>query len=405
MNYDVIVLGGGPNGLAAALAFGSKALPAPLRVLVLDQRDPEAPSKDSRGTALTLATQSMLKVLQVWDELSPAACEMREVVVSDDDDNGLSPLMTLSTEEGKKASASMVQNSHLHQALVNATRQSTAITLQGGFHFDRFESTAAKITLFDEKGHSHTAPLLVAADGRKSKVRQQLAMKLTTHDYGQTALGFSITLEKPHHNQAEERFSSSGVFAVLPLPGLAASIVWGTSPEHAAKLMAMGEDDFNHAFQEKLGWHLGAVKVVGKPQAFPVVLQIADETIGPRIALLGDAAHAIHPLAGLGLNLGFKDAAALADCVFPSFLRGSDIGTTSVLEHYQALRRFDTLSTSWAMDGINGLFVNNNPALQAARKQALRWADGVEAFKTLIMKQADGQSAATPRLMQGLLPV
>jgi 2-octaprenyl-6-methoxyphenol hydroxylase len=405
MDYDVIILGGGPNGLASALALGSSALPTPLRVLVLDQRDPASPSNDSRGTALTLATQSMLQVLKVWDELSPLACEMREVVVSDDDGNGLLPLMTLSTPPGEKASASMVQNSHLQQALVRSASQSPMIKLQGGFVFDHFETTSAKIKLFDDQGNSFAAPLLVAADGRKSKVRQQLGNRLTTHDYGQTALGFSVSLQKPHHHRAEERFSSTGVFAMLPLPGLAASIVWGTSPDHAASLMSLSQDDFNLAFQEKLGGHLGMVKVLGKPQAFPVVMQIANETIGPRIALVGDAAHAIHPLAGLGLNLGFKDAAALADCVFPSFFRGGDLGALSVLEHYQALRRFDTLSTSWAMDGLNGLFVNNNPLLQTTRRQALRWVEGVEGFKAIVMKQAGGQSSTNPRLLQGLLPV
>jgi 2-octaprenyl-6-methoxyphenol hydroxylase len=404
MAYDVIVLGGGPNGLATALALGSAALACPLRVLVLDQRRPEAPSQDMRGTALTLATQSMLNALGVWPELAPHACEMREVVVSDGDGNGLEPLMSLSTPAGQKASASMVQNSKLQQALFKAASLSPSITLEGDFHFEHFEITPAKIKLFDQQGGSHTAPLLVAADGRKSKVRQQLGSGVTTHDYGQTALGFSIDLEKPHNNQAEERFSSTGVFAVLPLPGLAASMVWGTTPGHAAELMALSEDDFNQAVQQKIGDHLGQVKVQGKPQAFPVILQIANDTIGPRIALLGDAAHAIHPLAGLGLNLGFKDAAALADCVFESFLRGGDIGAPSVLEHYQALRRFDTLSTSWAMDGINGLFVNSNPALRTARAQALRLADRMDSFKTAVMKQAGGQSPGLPRLMQGLLP-
>lgn len=404
--HDVIILGGGPNGLATALALGSQRLPTPLRVLLLDQRDPLLPTQDSRGTALTLATQSMLKVLGVWESLAPHACEMRDVVVTDGDLAGkaTTPLLTLSTEAGQPAAASMVENSKLHQVLAEAVAASPNIKLLGGFEFERFEATSAKIHIFDNLGSSHAAPLLVAADGRKSKVRQQLATPITSHDYGQTALGFSISIESPHHGRAEEHFSSKGVFAVLPLPGLSASIVWGTSPDHAAQLMTLSDDAFNMALQEKIGDHLGEVKVTSRRQAFPVVMQIASVMVGPRIALLGDAAHAIHPLAGLGLNLGFKDAAALADCVASAAQRGGDIGSAVVLENYQTLRRFDTLSTSWAMDGLNGLFVNDHPVLKPLRKMGLRMVDQVNGLKSTIMQQAGGQSQNNPRLMRGLLP-
>jgi 2-octaprenyl-6-methoxyphenol hydroxylase len=406
MTQDVIILGGGPNGLATALALGGQRLPRPLRVLLLDQRDPLLPTQDSRGTALTLATQSMLEVLGVWENLAPHACEMRDVMVTDGDlaGNSSSPLLTLSTGFGHPAAASMVENSKLQQFLAEAVASSPYIRIQGGFEFERFETTSAKIRVFDNLGSSHAAPLLVAADGRKSKVRQQLKTPVTSHDYGQTALGFSISIEKSHEGRAEEHFSSKGVFAVLPLPGLAASIVWGTSPEHAAQLMALDDTAFNSALQEKIGDHLGEVKVTSRRQAFPVVMQIANEVIGPRVVLLGDAAHAIHPLAGLGLNLGFKDAAALADGVVSAAQRGSDIGNANVLENYQTLRRFDTLSTSWAMDGLNGLFVNNHPVLRPFRKFSLRIVDQVSGLKSTIMQQAGGQSQNNPRLMRGLLP-
>ncbi len=406
MTHDVIILGGGPNGLATALALGGRVLPRCLRVLLLDQKHPSAPSQDSRGTALTLATQAMLRVLGVWNDLSPLACEMRDVVVTDGDEigDGKKPRLTLTTEAGRQAAASMVENSKLHQVLVEAVLRSPEITVLGGFQFERFETTSAKIEVTDTIGRSYRAPLLVAADGRNSRVRQQLGTKTTAHDYGQTALGFSIAIEKPHLGRAEEHFTSKGVLAVLPLQGLAASIVWGTSPEHAAELMALSDHDFDAALQVQMGDHLGAITLSSRRQAFPVVMQIANELIGPRIALLGDAAHAIHPLAGLGLNLGFKDAAALADCVVAACLRGGDIGSPTVLEYYQALRRFDTLSTSWAMDGLNGLFVNDNPVLQPLRKFGLRMVDQVSGLKSAIMNQAGGQSQNTPRLMRGLLP-
>jgi 2-octaprenyl-6-methoxyphenol hydroxylase len=406
VTHDVIILGGGPNGLATALALGGSTLQGGLRVLLLDQKDPRSPVQDSRGTALTLSTQSMLKVLGVWDQLSPFSCEMRDVVVTDGDDQGNNrkPLLTLSTEAGQQAAASMVENSRLHQVLVAAVLKSPNITMEGGFEFQRFEVTPAKVKLIDSQDNSHHAALLVAADGRRSRVRQQLETKVASHDYGQTALGFSITIERPHQGRAEERFTSRGVFAVLPLPDLAASIVWGTSPVHAAELMSLDEAAFNAALQEEIGDHLGQVRLSSRRQAFPVMMQIAKDMVGPRIALLGDAAHAIHPLAGLGLNLGFKDAAALADCVMSTSLRGGDIGGPLVLENYQALRRFDTLSTSWMMDGLNGLFVNSDPALSPLRKAGLRLIDQFSGLKNTIMQQASGRSQNTPRLMRGLLP-
>jgi 2-octaprenyl-6-methoxyphenol hydroxylase len=402
MAHDVIILGGGPNGLATALALGGSALPTPLRVLLLDRRDPTAPSTDTRGTALTLATQSMLRVLNVWNDLAPDACEMRDVVVTDGND--FDQLLRLSTNTASNAAASMVENSKLHRSLVEAVLKSPNIKVQGGFQFERFETTPSKIIVRDPQDAVFNAALLVAADGRKSLVRQQLGTKVTQHDYGQTALGFSITLSEPHLHQAEERFSAKGVFAFLPLPGLAASIVWGTSPDHATELMRLSDVDFNTALQDKIGDRYGKVYVTGKRQAFPVVMQIANDMKGPRIALLGDAAHAIHPLAGLGLNLGFKDAAALADQVFAAVRRGSDMGGESVLENYQTQRRFDTISTSWAMDGLNGLFANHNPILTPLRKMGLSAVQRVDGLKSAIVQQASGQSQSNPRLMQGLLP-
>ncbi len=203
---------------------------------------------------------------------------------------------------------------------------------------------------------------------------------------------------------AEEHFSADGVFAVLPLVNQRCSIVWGTSPERAAELMAQDEETFDLSLQEQMGDRLGSVSLQGKRAAYPLSMQLATSFIAPRVALLGDAAHAIHPLAGLGLNLGFKDAAALADCVAAAFARGDDIGSEAVLEKYQAQRRFDTVLTSWAMDAMNGLFVNDNPMLKTMRSAGLKIIDQVPALKSILMQQAGGMSQNNPRLLQGLLP-
>jgi 2-octaprenyl-6-methoxyphenol hydroxylase len=406
MKADVIILGGGPNGLAAALALGGAKLPRPLEVLLLDARDPRALPEDSRGTAVTQATQAMFKALAVWDLIEPHAAEMRDVIVTDASGTheGRPTLLSFATDGSSKAAAAMVENQHLIRALLTAVEASPNITLRGGFAFSVFESGTARITVRSSSGESCDASLLIAADGRNSAVRTQMNVKLTQQDYHQTALSFAVTHTEPHDNLAEEHFSPDGVFAVLPLPGLASSIVWGTSPENANQLMAMVEGEFNEALRARMGTRLGAVSLKGKRAAYPLQMQIADTFIGPRIALLGDAAHAIHPLAGLGLNLGFKDAAALADCVMQARARGEDIGGIAVLERYQSARRFDTLATSLAMDGMNALFVNDNPVLKVMRDAGLRLVDQISQLKAAMMGHAAGTSQDSPRLLRGLLP-
>jgi 2-octaprenyl-6-methoxyphenol hydroxylase len=387
------------------LALGGRALQNPLRILLLDHRDPHVIPDDSRGTALTQATQMMFRTLGI--PLSgDTLCPMRDVIVTD----GVTAhdkrptLLSLAASDAHQAAAAMVENRILVEALLSAATASPHITLQGGFAFDRYETAPGHITLHATSGDQVRARLLIAADGRGSKVRMQAALPVTQHDYKQTALSFAVTHSAPHDNLAEEHFSPDGVFAVLPLPGDACSIVWGTSAQDAARLMALDVSDFESALQERMGPRLGQVHLRGKRGAYPLVMQLAERFIAPRIALLGDAAHAIHPLAGLGLNLGFKDAAALADILFQAIHRGEDHGGDGVLERYQQARRFDTVMTSFAMDGMNALFSNANPVLKTLRTQGLRVVDQVPEAKRFFMGQAAGVSQENPMLMQGLLP-
>lgn len=403
---DIIILGAGLNGLGLALALGGRKLPRPFNITVLDARDPQRIPADSRGTAITQATQNMFSALGVWKNLAPHSADMRDIIVTNAAGShlGRPSLLSFTTGSEDKAAAAIVENAQLHAALLEEAKQSPHITLQGGFAFSDLLLTPGKVELVAMGGETVSASLLVAADGRNSAVRQHLGIKVTQHDYGQTALSFSIRHSLPHHNLAEEHFSPDGVFAVLPLPGHRCSIVWGTTPSEATRMMALNEPDFATELQLKMGDRLGLVQAEGKRGAYPLVKQIADSIIAPRVALLGDAAHAIHPLAGLGLNLGFKDAAALADCVMQAALRGEDVGGAAVLERYQTARRFDTTMTSLAMDAMNALFVNDNPVLSPLRSAGLKLVDRLPAAKSFFMQQASGLSQNNPRLMRGLLP-
>lgn len=406
-DFDAIIVGGGPNGLAMALALGGAQATPRARVLVVDARDPRsfaASGNDTRGSALTRATQNIFRGLGCWADLKDHVAEMRNIIVTDGKGQleTRPSLLSFFTEEGGKAAAVITENRWIAAALMKGIERSSGIEVRGGVTVAGIvrEAGFAHVTFAD--GQSVRAPLLVGADGRNSFVRRELGIPVEGHDDQQVALTFSISHQLPHGLRAEEHFSPTGVFALLPLPGNRASIVWGTSPEEAAQLMALDESAFNTALNEKIGTHLGHIALEGARQAYPLKRQVAREITGPRTALIGDAAHIIHPLAGLGLNLGFKDVAALADCVAEAMLRGEDHGSPMVLERYARWRRFDIVSTIVAMEGMNALFVNDWPGITALRQAALRLADKLPAAKSALMEEAAGMSGTLPRLMRGL---
>ena len=258
------------------------------------------------------------------------------------------------------------------------------------------------MTIVLADGRRAKAPLLIGADGRNSTIRRLAGIAVDTHDHGQSALTFTIHHSLPHGGRAEEHFSPDGVLAILPLPGERSSIVWAVAPGEAARLKALPADAFRAALQQRIGRHLGEITVEGAVNLYPLHLQIAQSMTADRIALVGDAAHVIHPLAGLGLNLGFKDVAALAECVDDAMARGEDHGSALVLERYARWRRFDVASTVVAMEGMNRLFANANPFLAPLRKAGLLLVNKMPQAKAVIMTEAAGTSGTVPRLMRGL---
>lgn len=406
---DVAIAGAGPNGLAMALALGGSRLRRPLAVTVLDAGDPRTRlggSHDTRGSALTQATQHLLQVLGLSDNFFDELQEMRDIKVTD----GTGPLsarpslLSFATDDKHRAAAAIVENRHLNAALLAAVEQSPQITMLTGQKLTDVSVAPGKAHIKTESGDSYSAPLLIAADGRASFVRSAAGLTVEGRSHHQVALTFTMAHALPHGAMAEEHFAADGVFALLPLPGHRSSVVWAMAPERASNLMALPIADFTRQLQDQVGDHLGEVELQGSRQAYPLQTQLASALTATRVALIGDAAHLLHPLAGLGLNLGFKDVAALADCVHDAVGRGEDHGGPAVLARYAQWRRFDTVATTALIDGMNLLFANDNVALKALRDAGLRLFDHLPPIKTALIGEASGLTGDLPRLMRGILP-
>lgn len=406
-SFDAVIVGGGPNGMALALALGGQQAQPRARVLVVDARDPRSfatAGTDTRGSALTRATQNVFRGIGCWAALKDHVAEMRHIVVTDGEGNheARPALLSFITSEKDSAAAVITENRWINAALMEAVEGAPDIEVRGNVTVTGITRSPGHAELAFADGRTVRTPLVVGADGRNSYVRKDLGIAVDGHDDQQVALTFSIAHELPHGFRAEEHFSATGVFALLPLPGNRSSIVWGTSPDEATRLMGLDAATFEEELNAKIGPHLGRITLEGTRQAYPLRRQIARAITGPRTALVGDAAHIIHPLAGLGLNLGFKDVASLAQCVNDAMLRGEDHGSALVLERYERWRRFDIVSTVAAMEGMNALFVNDWPMLSLVRQAGLRLVDKMPSVKSAIMEEAGGMSGTLPRLMRGM---
>jgi 2-octaprenyl-6-methoxyphenol hydroxylase len=404
---DIIIAGAALNGLAAAVALaGPKAL-RPLDILILDQADPTKFARDSfdgRASAITASSRRMLEALGLWDEIAPHAQPMRDIIVTDAKPGAQARPALLQFGEddhGGEASASMVENRHLYGALLDAALASRSIRLKTKTRIASYNFGPGLARLATDTGEDAKASLIIAADGRASPARKAAGIKTYGWSYDQSGIVTTVQHERPHHGRAEEHFLPSGPFAILPLPDNRSSLVWTERSLDAARIMALDDADFLAELSRRFGGHLGELSVAGPRHAYPLSMQIAQSFIGDRLALIGDAAHVIHPIAGLGFNLGLRDVAALAESISEAVKLGLDPGSPSVLATYERWRRFDTVMTAVATDGLTRLFSNDNPALRAIRGLGLRAAGSVGAMKGFFTREAAGETGRLPKLLQG----
>jgi len=397
-----IVIGGGAfAGLALALAL-RQGLGPDVPVVVADPALALRPSRDPRASAIVAACRKLFEAIGVWDAVAPNAQPILDMVITDSEvaDATRPVFLTFGGEvEPGEPFAHMVENRNLIDALV-ARAEAAGIDLRATA-VSGYETGTEGVDVTLADGSTIAASLLVAADGARSKLRERAAIATHGWDYDQSGIVVTVGHERDHHGRAEEHFLPAGPFAILPLKGNRSSLVWTETRKEAARVTALSEEEFHAELERRFGLHLGEIKALDKPRAFPLGYFVARSFVAERLALVGDAAHLIHPIAGQGLNMGLKDVAALAEVIVDAARLGMDVGNAGVLERYQRWRRFDTMAMGVATNALNFMFSNESKLLRAVRDIGLGLVDRAPPLKSLFIRQAAGLTGEVPRLLKG----
>ena len=397
---EILIAGGGFAGLALAVAL-RQALGRTFRVTVADPAFGK-PSQDPRASAIAAAARRLFETIGVWDAVAADAQPILDMVVTESKlQNSVRPVFL--TFAGDVAPgepfAHMIENGPLVAVLVEKAK-AEGVTLIASAVED-FETDSAGITARLADGSQIYAKLLVAADGARSRIRERAGIANHGWNYDQSAIVTTVAHERDHNGRAVEHFLPAGPFAILPLKGNRSSIVWTETAKEAERIIALDDAGFHGELETRFGLKLGDIKVAGARRAYLLGYFVARSFVADRIALVGDAAHMIHPIAGQGLNLGLRDIAALAEAICDTARLGLDIGGGDVLERYQRWRRFDTMTMGVATDGLNRLFSNHSDVLRLVRDIGLGVVDRLPAMKDMFIRQAAGVTGDVPKLLRG----
>jgi 2-octaprenyl-6-methoxyphenol hydroxylase len=400
---DVLISGGGMVGLPLGLALAQGGL----KTLVIDAAPPAKvlePQFDGRVSALAYASVRMLRALGVWERLAPDAQPIREILVTDGQMGKPASPFSLhfdAQEVGAEALGHIAENRHIRAALYDAVGACANLELMAPAVVASVTVQAGGAVARLSDGSEISAALVIAADGRESALRAQMGMQIIGWSYPQTGIVATVEHEKPHNGVAYEHFLPSGPFAILPMTGNRSSLVWTEAKTKAPALLALDEERFNAELAQRFGAHLGKTRAAGPRWSYPLSFHLAREFVRPRFALAGDCAHGIHPIAGQGLNLGLKDAAALAEVLLDAARLGRDIGALDTLKRYERWRRFDSFALAASTDALNRLFSNDIAPLRHLRDLGLGIVDAIGPARRFFMRHAGGDVGKLPRLMKG----
>jgi len=401
---DLLINGGGLVGLATGIATAAQGL----RTVVVDRDDPAtvmAAPYDGRSSAIAHASQQALETLGIWEHLGDAPQAMLDIRVTDGTVSSGASTQYLHFDHRElddQPFGFMVENRHMRQALHARARDIPLLELIAPMTAEGFERDAWGVTAELENGRRLRARLLVGAEGRNSPTRAAAGINVSGWSYHQVGIVCTVRHERPHDGIAQERFLPSGPFAILPLKGNRSSLVWTEREDLGPHMMGLDDDAFRAEVAKRFGDYLGEIEIEGPRWSYPLSLQIAERYIDQRLALVGDAAHGMHPIAGQGLNVGLRDVAAFAEVIVDAARLGLDIGAPDVLERYQRWRRFDNVTLLAVTDVLNRLFSNDIAPLASARQAGLAAVDQIPSLKKLFMSHARGTVGKLPKLLSGI---
>jgi 2-octaprenyl-6-methoxyphenol hydroxylase len=411
-HINVLIAGGGFAGLTLAIAL-RQALGSGFSVTVADPMLGRSHADDERASAIVTSVRRLFETLGIWQALADQAQPILDMAVTDSrlDDAARPTFLTFGGDvEPGEPFAHMIENRFLIGALETKARdlgvelRATAVAdfpppASGSERQGREDDGWIGVTLAD--GSALAARLLVAADGARSSIRERANIAVHGWNYGQSAIVINVSHERGHNGRAIEHFLPAGPFAILPLKGNRSSIVWTETAADAKRLVALPDEAFHAELERRFKLHLGEITAISARRVHPLGFFVARSFIAERIALVGDAAHVIHPIAGQGLNMGLKDVAALAEVIVDAARLGLDPGAASTLERYQRWRRFDTMTMGLATDGLNRLFSNRSDVLRIVRDIGLGLVDRVPNLKHLFIREAAGLVGEVPKLLRG----
>jgi len=403
MHADILIVGGGLVGAVAARALSQ----AGFAIIVVDGTDPADAidaAFDGRASAIAAASERLLSAIGVWEYLEEDVAPILDIRVAD----GASPMFLHYNHDdvGEGPLGYLAENRHIRKAATQALGGDTNVTFLAPLRVDALARDAGGVRATLSDGRTVTARLAIAADGRGSKIREGAGIRTTSWRYPQEAIVCTVEHEQPHAFVAHEHFMSPGPFAILPLkgtaekPGCRSSIVWTERAAHARELVSLDDDAFTAELAKRFGDFMGEISVVGPRFCHPLGLQFAHTSVAERLILVGDADHGMHPIAGQGLNMGYRDVAALVDVLGEAKRLGLDIGAAAVLQRYQRWRRFDNTLMLAVTDGLNRLFSNDIAPIRHARDLGLGLVDKMPPLKKILMRSAMGLTGDLPQMMR-----